>query len=160
MIKKTDLVIISSLRQNARAKLTEMSRKTRIPVSTIFDRIKIHEGGLIKKHTALVDFGKLGYNTRANIILKVKREHRDDVREFLMNHPSVNSAFKINNGYDFSIEGIFENIREVEDFIELLEDKFSIKSKQVFYIIDELKKEAFLSNPTIESFGNQHGNRI
>ncbi|MBU4209210.1 MAG: winged helix-turn-helix transcriptional regulator [Proteobacteria bacterium] len=39
MIKKTDLIIISSLRQNAREKLTEMSRKTRIPVSTIFDRI-------------------------------------------------------------------------------------------------------------------------
>ncbi|MBU4501728.1 MAG: Lrp/AsnC family transcriptional regulator [Nanoarchaeota archaeon] len=154
MIKKTDLIIISSLRQNAREKLTEMSRKTRIPVSTIFDRIKLHEGGLIKKHTALVDFGKLGYNTRANIILKVKREHREDVREFLMKHPSVNSAFKINNGYDFSIETVFQNIKEVEDFIELLEDKFSIKSKQVFYVIDELKKEAFLSNPALESFGN------
>ena len=154
MIKKTDLIIISSLRQNARAKLTDMSRKTRIPVSTLFDRIRLHEGGLIKKHTALVDFGKLGYNTMANIILKVKREHRDDVREFLMNHPSVNSAFKINNGYDFSIEGVFQNIREVEDFIELLEDKFSIKSKQVFYVIDELKKEAFLSNPALASFGN------
>jgi len=154
MIKKTDLIIISSLRQNAREKLTDMSRKTRIPVSTIFDRIRLHEGGLIKKHTALVDFSKLGYNTRANIILKVKKEDRELVREFLIKNPSVNSAFKINNGYDFSIEAVFRDIKEVEDFIELLEEKFSIKSKQVFYVIDDLKKEEFLSNPTLESFGN------
>jgi len=153
-MKKTDLLIISSLRQNAREKLTEISRKTRIPVSTIFDRIKTHEGNIIRKHTALVDFAKLGYNTRANIILKVKRENREEVKEFLMKDSCINSAFKINNGYDFLIEAVFRNIKEVEDFIELLEEKFSIKAKQVFYIIDDLKKEAFLSNPTVVSLGN------
>ena len=153
-MKKIDLLIISSLRQNARAKLTEMSRKTRIPVSTLFDRIKIHEGSIIQKHTALVNFEKLGYNTKSNIILKVKKEDRAAVREFLIKHKSVNSAFKINNGYDFSIEAIFRNIKEVEEFIELLDEKFRIKSKQVFYVIDELKKEEFLSNPKIISFGN------
>jgi len=153
-MKKTDLLIISSLRQNAREKLTEMSKKTRIPVSTIFDRIKTHEGNIIKKHTALVDFGKLGYNTRANIILKVNKDDREDIKEFLMKHNSINSAFKINNGYDFLIEAVFANIKEVEDFTDLLEEKFSIKSKQVFYIIDDLKKEEFLSNPTVLAFGN------
>lgn len=153
-MKKTDLLIISSLRQNAREKLTEMSKKTRIPVSTIFDRIKTHEGGVIKKHTALVDFGKLGYNTRANIILKVNKNDREDMKEFLMKHSSINSAFKINNGYDFLIEAVFANIKEVEDFTDLLDEKFSIKSKQVFYIIDDLKKEEFLSNPAVLAFGD------
>ena len=153
-MKKTDLLIISSLRQNAREKLTEMSKKTRIPVSTIFDRIKMHEGNVIKKHTALVDFGKLGYNTRVNIILKVNKNDRESMKEFLMKHNSINSAFKINNGYDFLIEAIFSNIKEVEDFTDLLEEKFSIKAKQVFYVIDDLKKEEFLSNPAVLSFGN------
>jgi DNA-binding Lrp family transcriptional regulator len=153
-MKKTDLLIISSLRQNAREKLTEMSKKTRIPVSTIFDRIKMHEGNVIKKHTALVDFGKLGYNTRVNIILKVNKNDREAMKEFLMKHNSINSAFKINNGYDFLIEAIFSNIKEVEDFTDLLEEKFSIKAKQVFYVIDDLKKEEFLSNPAVLAFGN------
>ncbi|MDP2906637.1 MAG: Lrp/AsnC family transcriptional regulator [Nanoarchaeota archaeon] len=153
-MKKTDLLIISSLRQNAREKLTEMSKKTRIPVSTIFDRIKTHEGGIIKKHTALVDFGKLGYNTRANIILKVNKNDREAMKEFLMKHNSINSAFKINNGYDFLIEAIFSNMKEVEDFTDLLEEKFSIKAKQVFYIIDDLKKEEFLSNPAVLALGD------
>ncbi|MBM3199331.1 Lrp/AsnC family transcriptional regulator [Candidatus Woesearchaeota archaeon] len=153
-MKKTDLLIISSLRQNAREKLTEMSKRTRIPVSTIFDRIKLHENGLIKKHTALIDFSKLGYNTRANIILKVGKGDREGVKDFLMKHGSINSAFKINNGYDFLIEAVFTNIKEVEDFLEVLDEKFGVKSKQVFYIIDDLKKEEFLSNPAILSFGS------
>lgn len=153
-MKKTDLLIISSLRQNAREKLTEISKKTRIPVSTIFDRIRLHEGNLIRKHTALVDFGKLGYNTRANIILKIGKGDREAMKEFLMKHSSVNSAFKINNGYDFLVEAVFTNIKEVEDFMDMLEEKFSIKAKQVFYVIDDLKKEEFLSNPTLLSFGN------
>ena len=153
-MKKSDLLIISSLRKNAREKLTSMSKKTRIPVSTIFDRIRGYEDSIIKKHTALVDFSKLGYNTQANIILKVNKKDRDAVREFLMRHSSVNSAFKINNGYDFLIESVFRNIKEVEDFIDMLEEKFSIKTKQVFYVIDDLKKESFLSNPSIVNFGN------
>ena len=37
-INEKDLLIVSCLRQNARIKLTEMSRTTRIPVSTLFDK--------------------------------------------------------------------------------------------------------------------------
>ncbi|MBR9691938.1 winged helix-turn-helix transcriptional regulator, partial [Candidatus Woesearchaeota archaeon] len=72
-MNKKDLKIIAYLRQNARMPLTKMSRKTQIPVSTIFDRLKMNENSLIVKHTSLLDFSKLGYNTRANITLKVDR---------------------------------------------------------------------------------------
>ncbi len=153
-MKKTDLLIISHLRRNAREKLTDMSRKTRIPVSTLFDKIKSHEGGIIQKHTALIDFNKLGYSTVAKIILKVHKKDREELRKYLSLHNSINSAFKINNGFDFLVEGIFRNIKEVENFLEDLDESFNIKSKQVFYIIDELKKEAFMSNPSIVHFEN------
>jgi len=153
-MKKTDLMIISSLRRNAREKLTNISKKTRIPVSTIFDKIKTYETGLINKHTALIDFNKLGYNTRANIILKVNKKDKSEMKNFLLKHKNINSALKINNGFDFLIEAIFTNIKEVEDFLELLEENFKIKSKQVFYIIEELKKESFLSNPELVNLEN------
>ena len=71
MINKKDILIISNLRIDARMPLTKMSRKTNIPVSTIFDRLKINENGLIKKHTCILNFSKLGYNVRANIAFKV-----------------------------------------------------------------------------------------
>ncbi|MEM4264151.1 MAG: winged helix-turn-helix transcriptional regulator, partial [Candidatus Woesearchaeota archaeon] len=72
MIKKKDLLIASYLRQNCRIPLTKLARRIGIPVSTIFDRLRSCEGSFIEKQTALLNFQKLGYNTRATVLLKVK----------------------------------------------------------------------------------------
>lgn len=149
MVSKKDLLIIANLRNNARATLTMISKRTNIPISTIYDRLKNHSGGLIKKHTTLLDFSKLGFNTRANITLKVDRKIRDDVKNFLIKHQNINSVYKINNGYDFLIEAIFKHIKDLEDFMELMEERFKIKSKQVYYVIDEIKRENFLTDPNM-----------
>ena len=147
MIGEKDMLIVSVLRSNARETLTRMSNKINIPISTIYDKLKLYEGGLIKKHTALIDFSKLGFNTRANIVLKVDREKRELLKEFLVKNNNVNSLYKINNGFDFMIEGVFKNLKELEDFFEALEIKFKVKTKQVYYIIDDIKRESFLSDP-------------
>ena len=59
------------------------------------------------------------------------------------------SIFRINNGFDFIVEAVFKNINELENFIESLEDKFKIKSKNVYYIIDEIKREKFMTDPRV-----------
>ncbi|MBN2454898.1 Lrp/AsnC family transcriptional regulator [Candidatus Woesearchaeota archaeon] len=147
MIGKKDLLIMSLLRKDARMTLTRMSRKINIPISTIYDKLKIHEGSTMKKYTCIVDFAKLGFNARANVIVKSEREQRATLLEYLLKIPNVNSVYKISNGYDYLLDVIFRDIREMEDFFELLESKFSIKDKQVYFVIDDLKREAFLSEP-------------
>ena len=146
-MKQKDLKIIAHLRQNSRMPLTKMSRRTQIPVSTIFDRIKLCKNNIIIKHTSLLNFNKLGYNTRANITLKVDREDKEALKEFLIKNQSVNSVYKINNGFDFMIEGVFKQIKDMEDFLDDLEDRFKIVDKKSFFIIEDLKREAFMSNP-------------
>jgi DNA-binding Lrp family transcriptional regulator len=141
-----DLKIISQLRTDARMPLTNMSRITGIPVSTIFDRLKFHEGGFIVKHTTLLDFTKLGYNTVVNITLKVDRDSKELLKEFLSKHECVNSLYKINNGFDFMLECIFRQIIDMEKFLEDLDKRFKILEKRFFFIIEPLKKEAFMSN--------------
>ena len=152
-LAERDLLILSHLRRNARMKLTSLSRATRIPVSTLFDRIRDYkEQGLVKKNTALVDFERLGYQAKALVILSAKKKDRQGLFEFLKRCGNVNSLFRINNGWDFMAEVVFPGIKEVEAFIESLEDQVSLKDKKVFYIIDELKKEAFLASPLTASF--------
>ena len=149
MLQKKDLQIIAHLRQDARMSLTNMSKKTNIPISTIFDRLKLHEGNVIKKHVSLLDFNKLGYMTRANIVLKVDRAKRDELREHLLKNPQINSVYKVNNNYDFMIEGIFKHLKEMEEFMEKLEDRFKILDKKVYYLIDDIKKEEFMADPIL-----------
>lgn len=145
-MKSKDLLLLSNLRANSRETLTTISRRTKIPISTIFDKLKNHEKNIIKKHTTIIDFSKIGFSTRATITLKVCKNDKIDLKEHLTKHQNVNSVYKINNGFDFLIEGIFKNLNELEDFLERIDEKFKIKTKQVFYIIEDIKREDFMSN--------------
>jgi DNA-binding Lrp family transcriptional regulator len=149
MMKQTDLKFISHLRKNARQTLTEISKKTRIPISTLYDKLKYHENNVIIKHTTLLDFTKLGFNCRANLLLKVKKEERDKLGGYLKAHPAVNNLFKINNGYDFFAEGIFNNVKELEDFMDDLEQGFPLEEKKTYYIIEDMKREEFMPESAI-----------
>ncbi len=149
MLRKTDLLFLTFLRQNARETLTRISKKTGIPISTLYDKLRQQEKSLIMKHTTLIDFTKLGYNSRANIMLSTAKEDRDKLRSYLKEHSSINSLYKVNNGYDFMAEGVFENVKELEDFIEELEEKFNLQEKKVFFIIEDVKRENFLSRPEL-----------
>ena|SRR3989344_8201269 len=146
-MNKKDFIVMAHLRRNARETLTRMSRKTNIPISTIYDKLKMHEGSTITKHTCLIDFNHLGFSTRANVMLKVDRTEREKLLASLMNNLHINSIYKISNGYDFLIETVFRNVKDLEDFLDALEMKFRLKDKQVYYVIEDLKRESFLSDP-------------
>ncbi|RMF54740.1 Lrp/AsnC family transcriptional regulator, partial [Candidatus Woesearchaeota archaeon] len=148
-MSKKDLLLLTEFRRNSRETLTRISRKTKVPVSTIYDKLKFYEGNLIRKHTTLIDFTKLGFNTKAKVCIKVERELRDELKNFLIKNHNVNSVYKINNGFDFLVEVITRQIKDLEDFIELLEQKFPVKDHKVYYVIDDIKREGFLSNPEL-----------
>ncbi len=146
MFPKKDLLILAELRSNARETLTEISKRTSVPISTIFDKIRSYQGNLITKHTTLIDFSKLGFNARANIMVKVDRDAREEAKKFLMNNFNVNSVYKISNGFDFMIEGIFKNVKDVEDFIDTLSGRFKLEQVQVYYVVEDIKKEDFMNH--------------
>ena len=153
-MNEKDLLIISHLRKNARETLTNLSKKTGIPISTIYENLKRNE--VIEKHTCLLDFAKLGFNTRANILFKVNKESRSALQEYLANHQNTNNVYKINNGYDYLVESVFKNIKDVQDFLETVEEKYPIEEKEVYYIIEEVKREEFMSNQeTIDLVNNK-----
>jgi len=148
-LKPKEKVLLSHFRHNARESLTTISRRTHVPVSTIFDKLKHYEHSFIKKHTTLIDFSKLGYMTRANVLLKVAVEHREHVKLYLLKHEHVNSLFKVNNGYDFLAEMVFQHIKDLEDFLEALESKYKVLGKNVFYIIEDICREEFMAKPEL-----------
>ncbi|MBT3690435.1 hypothetical protein HOG11_03690, partial [bacterium] len=96
-----------------------------------------------------LNFTELGYSIRATITLKVDAQQKNQVSEFLLKIPNLNSLYKINNGYDFMLEVVHKEMRDLELFLELLDSKFIIKEKNVYYVIDELLRESFLVLRTI-----------
>ena len=145
-MKKKDLLFLACLRSNARESLTDISKKINTPISTLYDRLKVQQQGIIKKHTTLIDFAKLGYACRVNIAIKVNIEDREEVKRYMLKQPNVNSLYKINNGFDFLIEGIFKNVKDMEDFMEYFEMKFPVKERNVHFIIEDIQREAFIGD--------------
>jgi len=94
----------------------------------------------------LLSFGKLGFLTNAYVLLKVEKERKTDILSKLSVCPNINSCFKVNNGWDFMLEVVFRDMCSCEEFIESLE-QYGVIDKEVHYVLDELKREAFLSDP-------------
>ena len=141
-VKESDLRILGELRKNSRQTLAEISRATNVSISTIYDRIRFHEDKLIKKHTSILNFEMLGFGLRANVLLSTK--NKDELKEYIARHPNINSAFEINNEYDFLIDCIFANMSECRDFLDAL-DQLGIDKKQVHNIINDIKVESFMT---------------
>ncbi len=141
---RKDILLMTYFRRNARENLTQISRWTSIPVSTIFDRLREFERGLIQRHTTLVDFKRLGFDIRVNILFKIAKESREEFREFLVSNENINSIYRINSGFDYFIEAIFRDMSDLQRFTELLE-RFKIEAKQELFILEDIKRESFLT---------------
>ncbi len=139
-----DLQILHHLRRDARINLTVLSKKTGIPVSTLFDRLRAGEKSVITRFTVLMDFAKLGFPVRTKILLRTDMASRVPVRNYLLTHDRVNGLWRINNGFDYAVDCFFASIKEAEEFLDTLESRYSIVEKQMFHVIDDLATEKAL----------------
>lgn len=146
-MERKDILLIATLRQDARKKTSKIAKELRIPVSSAHDRIARYEQLYLKHYTALLDFEKLGYLIRANIALAVAPRDRERLARFLKMQDSVNSLYKINAGFDLLAEVVFKTLDELEAFLEMLERDFIIYGRQVHHILKEIVREKFMSSP-------------
>lgn len=146
-MKVNDFVLISNMRENSRESLTRLSKKTRIPVTTLHNKLKEYEGDLINKFTSIVNFSRLGYKTKAQILLKPNPETKKQLEEFLMKNKAVNSLYKVSTAFEYSVEVIFKDMEELQDFLNKV-DEFKVFQKEVVFVLNDMRREDFLSSPT------------
>ncbi len=145
MLRKKELILLSCLRNNARETLTNISRQTKIPISTIFDKLREYEKQFIKKHTSLIDFRKLGYDLKIQLLIKLDLAKRKEFENFILKSQNVNNAYRINNKYDYFVEVIFKNIAEFQLFIDRLQS-FNVLDMDEHFVVEDMKREDFLAD--------------
>jgi len=143
-MKQTDIKIIQHLRNNARNSITKISRKTGIPTSTVFVKLKDLEKDIIKKYTALLDYSKIGYHDWHKTAVKLEGGHQQDFEDYVYSHENINSVYEINGGFHYLIESVHKNIRDYMDFIKEMQTKFDVEEMKQFQIIRDIKREALV----------------
>lgn len=143
---KRDIAMLQALRGNSRLTLTQISRKTKIPISTLFDKLKVHEKNTILKHTTIINFSKVGYDARVQFLIKTSSEQRDRLKAHLSSLDEVNTIFAITNGFDFLVEGIFPKINDVHEFKNNLQRNFSHIECHTHFVVEDVKREGFFAS--------------
>ncbi|MBI1969769.1 Lrp/AsnC family transcriptional regulator [Candidatus Woesearchaeota archaeon] len=145
-----DLCLVAYLRKNGRETVSSLAKRLGKPISTVHEQLKrLQEKGTISRFTCLFPYTTFGFHARAMVILKAKKDNREDMQDYLAKHPHINALYRINRNYDFLCDIITKDMRHLEEFLESLEVKFSTKTEHIFYVIEELKTESFLSDPSI-----------
>ncbi len=146
-MKPIDYKILSHLRKNAIKPIPRIAKETGVPPSTIYEKIKRQYTEIIKKHITLLDFHALNFHTIVHFAISCNDGEKLEIKNYLLAHPRINSLHRINFGWDYLAEGVFRNFAEAEDFKTLIKKRFSPRMLECFNVVEELKKEEFLSQP-------------
>jgi len=145
MISEREKKIIVELRNDSRQDITKLAKKYGFPKSTMYDLLHRLEERKILIHASKVDFEKLGFPIQIFMIIKTTLQHKESMRRFLTGKKNINSIYTVNQGTNFLFEGIFRNQKEVEEFLEELEEKNPLTQINVFNVIEKICSEKFLT---------------
>ena len=141
-----DLAILSCLRVNAREKLKKIAKDVKLPISTVYDRIKkMEKEGIIKKYSCLIEPKKMNHSIKTKIFFSIPGDLKTKFEAQEVNRPFLNSLFKLTGGeWNYMAEGFFQNIDHMCNYVEKLAKDYPESKHQIHYIVNELKQEDFL----------------
>lgn len=145
-LDRKDQAILDALRKNARLSTQQIAKLTRIPITTVHNRIKkLGKEGVIKGYTVVVDNKKLGKPLAAYILItvdyKVLKEIKKSQYELvqqLLRHPAVESSAMITGVSDIIIKVRVSTVDQLNEFVTVyLRNVQGVEKTQTSIILNE-----------------------
>ena len=123
LINPKDKLILSELQKDSRLSVRELSKRTKVPATTVHDRIRrMVNSSVIKKFTTILDHEKVGLSTTAIILVKravgrkgkIKHEH---IGETLAKLPEVQEVYVVTGEWDAILKVRGVNEREIGKWV-------------------------------------------
>lgn len=115
--------ILEFLQKNSKLSSREISNKTKIPLTTVHNRIKkLKADGIIKKYSIEVDYEKLGLKLCAYIMANVNYNvkhgiSQQEIARRILNLHFVESVDIITGDMDLMIKARTKNVQQLNSFI-------------------------------------------
>ena len=145
-LDKKDSAILVVLKENAKLSTQQISKKTRIPITTVHNRIKkLEKEGIIKGYTVVLDNKKIGKPLAAHILvtvdyklLKELKKSQYELAQQLLRHPCVESSAMITGASDIIIKIRAKDIDELNDFVTIyLRNVQGVEKTQTAIVLNE-----------------------
>jgi len=142
MVDKTDGRIINTLLNNSRLSGREIAKKLDLSTATVVNRIrKLESKGIIKKHSSILDYGKLGYNIEALVDIIVKHGKEDLVMNKIAKNPKVFAVYDITGDFDIAIIVRFQTREELNKFLKEVRSDEYVERTHTRLILNVVKEE-------------------
>ena len=140
-LDKKDDKIIELLKQDSRAPIREIAKKTKIRPSTVHQRIqKLIENNVIEKFTIKLNNKAIGENFI--VFMLIKGGTTEYIDNKILSDKHVKEVFGVTGEYDLLIKLKFENVEEFHEFIlNFRRDKKEIQSTLTMVVTANLKEE-------------------
>lgn len=125
-----DYEIISLLQKNGRRPYKEIANDLGVSIGTIHNRItKLKKIDIINGFTVNINNEKLGYNLCFIILLRIDGKHTAEVLEGLKDKKEILSCFHITGEQSAALICRFENLNDVQKFIQdLNKEKYILRT--------------------------------
>jgi len=123
MLNEKDTQILTVLKDNAKLTTSQISKLTRIPITTIHNRIKkLEKERIIKNYTLNLDYEKLGKPLKAYILVSVtplshKKLSQEDIGKKIKSYENVETVDIVTGATDLLVQVRAENMKELNQFI-------------------------------------------
>ena len=144
-LDEKDTQILTVLENNAKLTTSQISKLTRIPITTIHNRIKkLEKERIIKNYTLNLDYEKLNKPLKAHILVSViplshKKISQEDIGKKIKSFEDVNSVDIVTGATDILVQVRATNMKELNKFItNRLRNIEGIDKTQTMMVLEEL----------------------
>ncbi len=129
-----DKILINELRKDSKRSVQELSKATKIPSTTVYNRIKaLEQEGIIKQYIVKLDNKKVG---KVQAFFEISLNPSVNVSEFLKKI-KAEEIYSIAGDYQFLIKSTFNDLGGVYSFTAQLQQTKADKVKTTI-VLDEL----------------------
>jgi Lrp/AsnC family leucine-responsive transcriptional regulator len=140
---QVDISILKCLKENAREKSSNISKKINLSVSAVIERIKKMEvSGVIKKYTVELDQKQIGNDMVAYI--EVRLEHPKYYNEFtneVQNSENIISCCYITGDFDFLLKAMAGSSEELEQIHKKIKSIQGVSYTKTYFVLSTIKND-------------------
>jgi DNA-binding Lrp family transcriptional regulator len=153
-IDTIDITILRNLQRDARTKYSDIANQCKVSVDTIIKRYKkLHQKGVIKNTTLLLDPRKQGEEIIANFSIDTEPQSIQEVLTFLKKQPSILFSTHSLGEYDIFTIATARNMNEMNNLKERIQSHNMIREVKTSIWVDQflLCPQNFELEPLLEA---------
>lgn len=140
---KIDLQILKLLKDNSRSTASEISKKVKLSIPAVSERIhKLEDSHIIEKYTIKINRNQMNYNLMATVLVSLDSSSQIDAfQNAILKYNEVLECYHIAGRYDYMLKLLVKDTAELDTFLTYdLKSVPGVKKTDTLIILSTLKE--------------------